>query len=150
MHAGMATAAATVSISLSARAEKTTTTRRPCSPKAPTHRRVAACPPSATSLQRCPPPSRPGTTRCAGPFRNNKHAVSVNAGIVAPKGTPKEYIDYWTGVFKKAAEDKGLLKQMAAKGTDIDWVGPKDYRMWAEQTYKDYEKVAIKIGMYKK
>ena len=52
----------------------------------PTHRRGAACPPSATSLKRCPPPWRAGTTRCAGPFRNNKHAVSVNAGIVALKG----------------------------------------------------------------
>jgi hypothetical protein len=39
---------------------------------------------------------------------------------------------------------------MDAKGTDIKWVGPGDYRKWAEKTYKDYEKVAIKIGMYKK
>ena len=39
---------------------------------------------------------------------------------------------------------------MDAKGTDINWVGPKDYRIWAEQTYTAYEKVAIKIGMYKK
>ena len=75
---------------------------------------------------------------------------ALKRGIVAPKGTSAHAIEYWAGVFKKAAEDKGLLKQMAAKGTDIDWVGPKDYRMWAEQTYKDYEKVAIKIGMYKK
>ena len=75
---------------------------------------------------------------------------ALKRGIVAPKGTPKEYIDYWTGVFKKAAEDKGLLKQMDAKGTDIKWIGPVDYRKWAEKTYKDYEKVAIKIGMYKK
>ncbi len=75
---------------------------------------------------------------------------ALKRGIVAPKGMPKEYIEYWSGVFKKASEDKGLLKQMDAKGTDIKWVGPKDYRMWAEKTYKDYEKVAIKIGMYKK
>jgi len=51
---------------------------------------------------------------------------------------------------KQAAENQDLLKQMDAKGTDIKWVGPKDYRTWAEKTYKDYEKVAIKIGMYKK
>ena len=43
-----------------------------------------------------------------------------------------------------------LLKQMDAKGTDIKWVGPKGYREWAEKTYMDHEKVAIKIGMYKK
>ncbi|NQV82927.1 MAG: tripartite tricarboxylate transporter substrate binding protein [Rhodospirillales bacterium] len=75
---------------------------------------------------------------------------ALKRGIVAPKGTPKEYIDYWSGVFKKASEDAGLLKQMDAKGTDIEWVGPEGYRKWAEKTYKDYEKVAIKIGMYKK
>ena len=75
---------------------------------------------------------------------------ALKRGIVAPKGTNAHAIEYWTGVFKKAAEDKGLLKQMDAKGTDIKWVGPKDYRMWAEKTYKEYEKVAIKIGMYKK
>jgi len=75
---------------------------------------------------------------------------ALKRGIVAPKGTSKAHIDYWSGVFKKASEDAGLLKQMDAKGTDIKWVGPKGYRMWAEQTYKDYEKVAIKIGMYKK
>ena len=75
---------------------------------------------------------------------------ALKRGIVGPKGMSKEHIDYWTGVFKKASEDADLLKQMDAKGTDIKWVGPKDYRMWAEKTYKDYEKVAIKIGMYKK
>ncbi len=75
---------------------------------------------------------------------------ALKRGIVAPKGTDAHAIEYWTGVFKKAAENAGLLKQMDAKGTDIKWVGPEGYRMWAEKTYKDYEKVAIKIGMYKK
>ena len=75
---------------------------------------------------------------------------ALKRGIVAPKGTDKHIIEYWSGVFKQAAEDKGLLRQMDAKGTDIKWVGPEGYRKWAEQTYKDHEKVAIKIGMYKK
>ncbi|NQU61568.1 MAG: tripartite tricarboxylate transporter substrate binding protein [Rhodospirillales bacterium] len=75
---------------------------------------------------------------------------ALKRGIVAPKGTPKDVIEYWADVLKQAAEDKDLLKQMDAKGTDINWVGPKGYRKWAEKTYKDYEKVAIKIGMYKK
>ena len=75
---------------------------------------------------------------------------ALQRGIVAPKGTDKHIVEYWSNVFKKAAEDPGLLKQMDAKGTDIKWVGPAEYRKWAENTYKDYEKVAIKIGMYKK
>ncbi len=75
---------------------------------------------------------------------------ALKRGIVAPKGTNKDLIAYWSDVFKQAAEDSDLLKQMDAKGTDIKWVGPGGYSEWAEKTYKDYEKVAIKIGMYKK
>ncbi len=75
---------------------------------------------------------------------------ALKRGIVAPKGTDKHILEHWSNVFKAAAEDPGLLKQMDAKGTDIKWVGPGEYRKWAEKTYKDYEKVAIKIGMYKK
>lgn len=71
-------------------------------------------------------------------------------GIVAPKGTPPEIIDMWAEVFKKAAEDPGLLAEMDAKGTDVSFMGPSEYRAWAKQLYSDYEGVAIKIGMYKK
>ncbi len=74
---------------------------------------------------------------------------ALKRGIVAPKGTPKEYVDYWAGVFKKAAENPEFLKQMDAKGTDVSWVGPADYRKWADKLFEDYKKVAIKIGMYK-
>ena len=75
---------------------------------------------------------------------------SLKRGVVAPKGTPKEIVDHWAMILKKAAEDPGLLKQMKAKGTGIQWVGPEDYRKWADKTFADHEKVAIKIGMYKK
>ena len=75
---------------------------------------------------------------------------ALKRGIVAPKGTPADVIAHWSGVFKAAAEDADLLAQMDAKGTDINWVGPADYRSWAEATYADHEQVAIKIGMYKK
>ena len=75
---------------------------------------------------------------------------ALKRGIVAPKGTPADVIAHWSGVFKAAAEDADLLAQMDAKGTDINWVGPADYRAWAAATYADHEQVAIKIGMYKK
>ena len=75
---------------------------------------------------------------------------ALKRGIVAPKGTPKDKIDHWSQIFKKAAEDSDLMKQMDAKGTDVKWVGPGGYRKWAEKTYAEHEKVAIKIGMYKK
>lgn len=74
---------------------------------------------------------------------------ALKRGIVAPKGTPKAVIDHWAEIFKKAAADPELKKQMDAKGTDVEWVGPADYRKWAETTFEDHKKVAIKIGMYK-
>ncbi len=71
-------------------------------------------------------------------------------GIVVPKGTPKDRIDYWASVFEKAAADPDLIKQMTAKGTGVKFVGPAGYANWFEKVYGDYEKVAIKIGMFKK
>ncbi len=75
---------------------------------------------------------------------------ALKRGIVAPKGTPADIVAQWSEIFKKAAENADLLAQMDAKGTDVKWVGPEGYRQWAAQTYADHEKVAIKIGMYKK
>jgi len=75
---------------------------------------------------------------------------SLKRGIVVAKGTPSDKIDYWAAQFKKASEDPNLLKQMQAKGTGVKWVGPAEYKQWFEKTYNDHEKVAIKIGMFKK
>jgi tripartite-type tricarboxylate transporter receptor subunit TctC len=75
---------------------------------------------------------------------------ALKRGIVAPKGTPRDVIAHWSEVFKAAAEDADLLAQMDAKGTGVAHQGPDEYRKWAEQTYADYEAVAIKMGMWKK
>lgn len=71
-------------------------------------------------------------------------------GIVAPKGTSKAVINHWAAAIKKAAEDPDVLKQMDAKGTDVIYRGPDEYRTWFEKTYADHERVAIEIGMFKK
>ncbi len=75
---------------------------------------------------------------------------ALDRGIVAPKGTPADVVEHWSKIFKLAAEDASLGKQMDAKGTEVNWVGPAGYRKWAEKTFADHEKVAIKIGMWKK
>ena len=75
---------------------------------------------------------------------------ALERGIVAPKGTPADVIATWAEVFKAAAEDEGLLEQLAAKGTSVSFQGPEEYRAWADDLYRDYEEVAIAIGMYKK
>jgi tripartite-type tricarboxylate transporter receptor subunit TctC len=75
---------------------------------------------------------------------------ALDRGIVAPKGTPSDKVAHWAQIFKKAAEDADLRKQMNAKGTDVNWVGPAGYRRWAKKAFADHEKVAIKIGLWKK
>ena len=75
--------------------------------------------------------------------------VALKRGIVAPKGTPAAVIEKWSQVFKAAAENPDLLKQLEAKGTDVKWEGPADYRKWADGLFNDYKAVAVAIGMYK-
>jgi tripartite-type tricarboxylate transporter receptor subunit TctC len=75
---------------------------------------------------------------------------ALDRGIVAPKGTPRPIVDYWADVFKAAAGSKEFLDAMDAKGTGVSYVGPDGYRKWADKMYADHEKVAIKIGLWKK
>ncbi len=75
---------------------------------------------------------------------------SLDRGVVAPKGTPPEIIAHWADVLKRAAENQELVDSLAAKGTPVKWVGPEDYAAWFKKEYDAHEKVAIKIGMFKK
>lgn len=75
---------------------------------------------------------------------------SLDRGIVAPKGTPKDVIEMWSQRLKAAAESPDLLAKLKAKGTPVNWVGPAGYAEWFQKEYDAHEKVAIKIGMFKK
>ena len=75
---------------------------------------------------------------------------ALKRGIVVPKGTPRDVIDHWAGIFKAAAENPDLLAQMDAKGTDVGYQGPDEYRAWADGLYKEYEDVAVAMGMWTK
>ena len=73
-------------------------------------------------------------------------SFSLKRGVVAPKGTPKSAIDHWASVFKTAAANPGLLKQMKAKGTGIKWVSPADYQAWIDSSYSEFKAIAAKMG----
>ena len=73
-------------------------------------------------------------------------SFSLKRGVVAPKGTPKDVIDHWSAILKKAAENKGLLKQMKAKGTGIQWVGPSGYQAWIDSSFAEFKGIADKMG----
>jgi tripartite-type tricarboxylate transporter receptor subunit TctC len=73
-------------------------------------------------------------------------SFSIKRGVVAPKGTPKDVIDYWAEILKAAADDPDLKKQMVAKGTGIQWVGPEGYEAWAQESYAEFKVVADEMG----
>lgn len=75
---------------------------------------------------------------------------SLDRGVVAPKGTPKEVLEHWGAIFKKAAEDPELKAALESKGTLVKYRGPDEYAAWFKDEYDAHEKVAIKIGMFKK
>ena len=74
----------------------------------------------------------------------------LNRGVVAPKGTPANVVKHFAAAFEAAMKSDKVKKTLDEKGTWIVYKGPEDYRKFFEKSYADSEKVAIKIGMYKK
>lgn len=75
---------------------------------------------------------------------------ALDRGIVAPKGTSKEIIDYWADIIKKATDDPELQAAIAAKGTGLTFIGPKAYAEWAKGAFAMHEEIAIATGAWKK
>jgi tripartite-type tricarboxylate transporter receptor subunit TctC len=71
-------------------------------------------------------------------------------GVAAPKGTPAATIKFWEQAFAKAAQDPALIKSIEEKGSMVLSKGTKDYTEFLKTSYAEHERLAIKIGMYKK
>ncbi len=78
-------------------------------------------------------------------------ALSSTRMIIAPKGTPKEVIDYLYGVFKKAVEDPGYQTKLKNSGTDsfIYWA-PKRCREEMIKERAEFEIILKKAGLFKR
>ena len=66
-----------------------------------------------------------------------------------PKGTSPEIIDYYAALFEKAAKDPEFVTQMNAKGTSVKYKDPTDYRLYFEDTFGEWKRIATEVGMYK-
>ena len=44
------------------------------------------------------------------------------------------------------ASDMPNTKQMVAKGTGLQWVGPDDYQAWIDKSYSEFKTIAAKMG----
>ena len=76
---------------------------------------------------------------------------SLTRGVMLPKGTPKDIIDYWAGIFKVPTQDADFVAQQAAKGTSVLYLGPEDYAKWWEATSAELVNAAkeLKMGRFK-
>lgn len=74
----------------------------------------------------------------------------LHRGVVLPKGASRDVVKRYEDGFGKAMNDPAVKKALDEKGTWIVWLGSDDYAKFFEKSYADHEKVAIKIGMYKK
>jgi tripartite-type tricarboxylate transporter receptor subunit TctC len=71
-------------------------------------------------------------------------------GVALPKGTPAEFVKFWEEAFAKAAQDPALIKSIEDNGSLVLYKGSKDYAEFLTQSYAEHERLAIKIGMFKK
>lgn len=73
----------------------------------------------------------------------------TDRGIVLPKGASQEVIDHYAEIFQKAAQDPKVVEAMNAKGTAVNFLGPKEYTDYFEKTFASWKRIAIEVGLYK-
>lgn len=72
---------------------------------------------------------------------------SLTRGVMLPKGTPQDIVDYWADVFKGPTEDPTFVAEQAAKGTSVEFLGPEEYTAWWEATSADFINAAKELKM---
>ncbi len=75
---------------------------------------------------------------------------SLTRGIMLPKGTPPEIVEYWAEVFKSPTEDAAFVEEQAAKGTEVLYLGPQEYAAWWKDTETGFLDAAkeLKVGRF--
>lgn len=71
-------------------------------------------------------------------------------GVMAPKGTPAGVIKFWDDAFAKAAKDPAVVKTLEGGGSQVLYKNAKGYGEFLKKGYEEHERLAIKIGMFKK
>jgi len=72
----------------------------------------------------------------------------TDRGIMAPKGTPDEVVEYYAGLLKQASETAAVKDAIAAKGSEVLYVPTDDYQAYLDETFADWKRIAKEIGMY--
>jgi tripartite-type tricarboxylate transporter receptor subunit TctC len=73
----------------------------------------------------------------------------TDRGVMAPKGTPDEIIDYYEALFQAAAENPAVVEAMAGKGTEVLFLPSEEFQAYLNETFTDWKRIATQVGMYK-
>jgi putative tricarboxylic transport membrane protein len=71
----------------------------------------------------------------------------LTRGIMLPKGTPKAIVRHYERIARKVAHNHEFDKAMHDKGTLVEYRDAAQYRAFDEKSFKQYEKLAKKVGM---
>lgn len=74
----------------------------------------------------------------------------LTRGVALPKGTPADVVKFWADAFVKASQDPALVKSIEEKGSVVMSKGSQGYADFLKASYAEHERLAIKIGMFKK
>ena len=75
---------------------------------------------------------------------------SVNRGLMVPKGTPAAVITKLNDACAKAAKEPEYAKAMLLQGTEVSYLGPKEYAEYLKKADQDTKEVAKDLGLLKR
>ena len=75
---------------------------------------------------------------------------SVNRGLMVPKGTPPAIIAKLNDACAKATKDADYAKTLLHQGTDVSYLGPKEYAEYLKKADQDTKEVAKDLGLLKR
>ena len=74
----------------------------------------------------------------------------LNRGVVLPRGAKPEIVAYYEDLFRRAMQNPNVTKVLDEHGTWNVFNGAKGYEEFLKKSYEESERVAVKIGMYKR
>jgi tripartite-type tricarboxylate transporter receptor subunit TctC len=75
---------------------------------------------------------------------------STDRGILVPKGTPGLLTRQLETILARAMRDPKVIETLAEYGTGVKYLNRKDYGSYLADTYAEWEKIAVGVGMYKR
>jgi tripartite-type tricarboxylate transporter receptor subunit TctC len=69
---------------------------------------------------------------------------------MVPHGTPQAIIDKLNDACAQATKDPEYAKSMLLQGTDVRYMGPKDYAAYLQKADKETKEIAKDLGLLKR